>query len=501
MQTRITESMIENFISITGTNKIQAKNMLTVCNSNLEMAVNMFLEGGLLQSDNNIESACNSRENNSFNDYDGVAGASNDNSIKIADDDDVRAPIPQQQTVLVEDQYHALPYSRPRRKEAASSVFDRCRDFQKETEEHEKQLKSKSSSSKARKKRLHELFRPPVDILHQGDFQSARSSCNLKNKWLLVNIHKSIEFPCQVLNRDVWANKVVREIVTANFILWQVDHDSDEGMHYQTFYNVKNYPHIAVVDPRTGERLIVWENLGMKPSADQFAELATLFLSEHPSLNASFEVDQNIANTKNERISIIDDSEDVQLEAALKASLEQEDRQQQLKDKITYDTSSSSDHSESEVDIIESPHRKRRRRKEEEEQINHIQNSTVMNDEKPLVAHNDIKPPSGTHNDEKKTSLSSVATVTKTSESSCSSTENQATILLRLPDNTRSQLTISLDSLLKDLVSEVSRLGYSSTQYELIKAFPRVNLTLLEDHISLSKAGLHKQETIFVQDR
>merc|ERR1712226_571585 len=237
------------------------------------------------------------------------------------DEDEVRAPIPQRQEVLVEDQYHAIPIqARPKR--VSHSVFNACRDFQKESEEYEDQLRNKLNTKQVRKrKRLHELFQPPVDLIHLGDFQSARNVCNTKKKWLLVNIQNSIEFACQVVNRDVWSNPTVRDIINANFIMWQVPHDSDEGLHYATFYNVKNFPHISVIDPRTGERMVVWENLGMKPSADQFAELATLFLSEHPNLNESFESKEDEKDRPKEKKSVIDLGEEDQLEAAISASL------------------------------------------------------------------------------------------------------------------------------------------------------------------------------------
>ena len=36
------------------------------------------------------------------------------------------------------------------------------------------------------------------------------------------------------------------------FILLQVYHDSDDGDRYIQFYHVTNFPHLAVLDPRTG---------------------------------------------------------------------------------------------------------------------------------------------------------------------------------------------------------------------------------------------------------
>ena len=42
------------------------------------------------------------------------------------------------------------------------------------------------------------------------------------NKWLLVNIQDPKEFSCQVLNRDVWSNSAVKDIINEHFIFWQV---------------------------------------------------------------------------------------------------------------------------------------------------------------------------------------------------------------------------------------------------------------------------------------
>lgn len=70
----------------------------------------------------------------------------------------------------------------------------------------------------------------------------------------------------------------------------------------------------------------VWENLGIKPSANQFAELTSAFLIKNPTLHG----EANEINCTKETINIDDDSssslidrsEEVQLEAAIKASLE-----------------------------------------------------------------------------------------------------------------------------------------------------------------------------------
>ena len=41
-------------------------------------------------------------------------------------------------------------------------------------------------------------------------------------KWLVVNIQNVSEFACQCLNRDVWSNPIVKNIIRDNFLFLQV---------------------------------------------------------------------------------------------------------------------------------------------------------------------------------------------------------------------------------------------------------------------------------------
>ncbi len=84
---------------------------------------------------------------------------------------------------------------------------------------------------------------------------------------MMVNIQDVQEFACQTLNRDVWANAAVKELVKSYFVLWQVGiphiarggrqmhHDSGDGQRICSYYRVSAFPAIFIVDPRTGEML------------------------------------------------------------------------------------------------------------------------------------------------------------------------------------------------------------------------------------------------------
>ena len=71
-------------------------------------------------------------------------------------------------------------------------------------------------SSSPRPPSLHPLY-PSLHSLSQ-----ARHAGQHKRKWLLVNVQDSNEFASQVLNRDVWSNHNVKDIIRQHFLFWQV---------------------------------------------------------------------------------------------------------------------------------------------------------------------------------------------------------------------------------------------------------------------------------------
>jgi thioredoxin-related protein len=81
---------------------------------------------------------------------------------------------------------------------------------------------SSSSPASAKTKRLADLFRPPFDIMYHGEFEEARETAKEKNKWLMINIQNQTEFACQVMNRDLWSDSFVKDIIRESFIFLQV---------------------------------------------------------------------------------------------------------------------------------------------------------------------------------------------------------------------------------------------------------------------------------------
>lgn len=69
---------------------------------------------------------------------------------------------------------------------------------------------------------LADMFASPAHLIHKaGGFQGARQVAKDSKRWLLVNIQKDSEFSSHALNRDVWRNDLVENLIREGFIFWQ----------------------------------------------------------------------------------------------------------------------------------------------------------------------------------------------------------------------------------------------------------------------------------------
>ena len=110
---------------------------------------------------------------------------------------------------------------------------------------------------------LAEMYRPPFEIMSRLPWDVARETGRENEKWLLVNIQDQSIFDCQVLNRDLWKDKSIQETIREHFIFLQFSKDDPRAAPYLQYYFQAsevsdNYPHIAIVDPRTGEKVKSW---------------------------------------------------------------------------------------------------------------------------------------------------------------------------------------------------------------------------------------------------
>ncbi|MCJ1282032.1 hypothetical protein MMC26_001355 [Xylographa opegraphella] len=121
---------------------------------------------------------------------------------------------------------------------------------------------------------LAEMYRPPFDLMSRLSWEEARTEGKENEKWILVDVQDPAIFDCQVLNRDLWKNASIKETVRENFIFMQFSKDDPKASQYLQYYfqnreNQDAYPHIAIVDPRTGEQVKVWSG-PPAPKPDDF---------------------------------------------------------------------------------------------------------------------------------------------------------------------------------------------------------------------------------------
>jgi len=186
---------------------------------------------------------------------------------------------------------------------------------------------TRTDTPQTRAQRLADLFRPPYELISHLPWDQARDEGKDEKKWLLVNLQDMSDFMCQALNRDLWKDERIVSVVKEHFIFLQYDKNDPQADSYLTFYfpnqsheNTDNYPHVSVIDPRTGEQVKVWSGRPFPSTAEFHADLVE-FLDRY-SLAANSK--NPVANTK-PKAKPVDYgrmTEDEMLEMALKNSLE-----------------------------------------------------------------------------------------------------------------------------------------------------------------------------------
>ncbi|KAK0624819.1 hypothetical protein B0T17DRAFT_616985 [Bombardia bombarda] len=133
----------------------------------------------------------------------------------------------------------------------------------------------------SRATRLAELFRPPYDLMSHIPLDEAREEGKEAQKWIMVNLQDMSDFNCQALNRDIWKDEPIRALVRENFIFLQYEKNDHMAEQYINFYlpnqshdNPNNYPHVSIIDPRTGEQVKVWSGIPFPTALEFHAHLA-----------------------------------------------------------------------------------------------------------------------------------------------------------------------------------------------------------------------------------
>ncbi|KAK4475398.1 hypothetical protein MN116_002457 [Schistosoma mekongi] len=115
---------------------------------------------------------------------------------------------------------------------------------------------------KRKRKHLQQLYQPPVELLFNGTLHAAELAAQEKHRWLLVSVHDEGCFECHLLNRDVWKDPKIYQLIKRHSIFLQIPVDSPEGLRFRSSYSyVQSASHIAILDPFTGEQKMMWTHL------------------------------------------------------------------------------------------------------------------------------------------------------------------------------------------------------------------------------------------------
>lgn len=481
----LSDDDVASFISITGASDDVARRRLTRTNGDLMMAINQHMDSDGTLNDVDEENEVEVVEVGSSN----RTGNKRDRNVQIISprrrlstttnggdgpscsttDDEVRAPIAPITARLL-DPHHDVDWDSIMHRPRTNSAFDGLRDFAVEADHQEEML---ACPERAKKKRtLEDLFRPPIHLMFHGTFLAARDEATNRERWLMVNIQNMKEFSCQVLNRDIWSDSVIDSVVRQHFTFWQVYSDSNEGKRYMRFYNVPSWPYVAILDPRTGECLVEYHHV----SRDTFCDNILTFLNANQwnpqqtpreANMASVSSSQDGSNAKppsgksksDAASSIIDASEEQQLEMALAASL----REAATSSAAATAALSRRPDSDSDEDDDDT---KDDNEVDENKDVSFSPSSSPLMPAEPPVEMDTNAP--------------------------------KMCIMLRYPDGKREEATFSSTAPIHALQQYVASKGFPSSRYELVTHFPRRNLSDLKG-VTLEGADLHARDTVFVQ--
>ncbi|XP_019850661.1 PREDICTED: UBX domain-containing protein 7-like [Amphimedon queenslandica] len=501
------DKSVQDFMNLTGASAEIARSLLEACSGNLELAIGMHLD----------TVTPHDHSNHGLEESDHTPPSSSLSPSTYQETHGVRAPIPQTQGVLIEQE--PVPRRTFQRRKLPASVFDPFQDFS--------QMPSSSSSSSRKHQVLAELFKPPIDLMYQGTFHEARKYGQSQQRWLLVNLQDSREFKCQVLNRDIWRNASIRKLLKEHFIFIQIQRITDDGSKFQQLYGVDTFPTVLIIDPRTGEKMVNLQDLTVSS-----------FLNEVQEFLAFNSLKNNHKSPNAKKSSIYDQSEKEQIEAAIRASMKEQTKDSGL---ITLDSDSDhlwspgtdSDQCENEtgegkerstaggegdslciVNITnnQQPSTSRHKRKRDESQYDGNMETDLtaglLPPTKQLCLSNDTATRTSTH-------LASLPPSSLTvhihdnhdidggekgpSGEGAAVLVEMCTLLIRCPDGRRTLKSFRLDNPIRDLFTYLNEEGISLSQYEVITTFPRRVVSLLPRDTTFRQAGLYPRHTLYVQ--
>ncbi|KAJ8612028.1 hypothetical protein MRB53_037671 [Persea americana] len=357
------DDTLAQFTAITSATPERAQQYLRLTENNLEQAVQLFFESGGVDmgGDFNAADAPSQRpsapRSGSGTAHDAIEIDSDEDEgmgAHVADDEamarrlqeemygsggagadaDVRAPMARQMETLVgpdadwrddpsslDAAVHEQLLARQRREsiwdEESADPSTRRRGLARAT--------GGASEASSKASHLAELFRPPFELISPlRTWEAVRAEGKEEEKWILINVQDPNIFDCQVLNRDIWKNKEIQATVRESFIFKQYTKADPQASNYVRYYfqavdSQDAYPHIGIVDPRTGEQVKVWSG-APAPKPEEFLSQLHEFLDRYSlQANSRNPVAKRKPEKKEKEVGKM--TEEEMLEMALQASM------------------------------------------------------------------------------------------------------------------------------------------------------------------------------------
>jgi thioredoxin-related protein len=61
------------------------------------------------------------------------------------------------------------------------------------------------------------------------------------------------------MNRDVLSDETLQDFIKEHCVFIQLNVETTQGARYKNYYPVESYPHFAIIEPFTGERVRSWK--------------------------------------------------------------------------------------------------------------------------------------------------------------------------------------------------------------------------------------------------
>lgn len=170
-----------------------------------------------------------------------------ENIVVPVEEDEVRPVIPRAYDVMIEDNRRVSQLCR-----VGTQFISNFRDLKREMEIQEEIARGQIP----KKKCLEDIFRNPVDITSNFDFNYAKMFGNQTGKWLAVLINNE-SFESLSFNRDIFnePSLKVKKILKQNFVFLRKNSNDEEGLTIMRLYNLFDHsiPIFMIIESLTGE--------------------------------------------------------------------------------------------------------------------------------------------------------------------------------------------------------------------------------------------------------